>query len=104
MWGSICSWLGIQYASRNLLPKSQAPGPWDVTVTNTEGDMHGLVYQEIWDKNRRLILELVGMEREGRYWISRARMESLRGFLVYIYRTYRDINPYLKGVHLTLES
>ena len=93
MWGSICSWLGIQYASRNLLPKSQAPGPWDVTVTNTEGDMHGLVYQEIWDKNRRLILELVGVEREGRYGISRARMD------LYVSRIYRDMTPYLKATY-----
>ena len=34
----------------------------------------------------------------------RARMEFIRGLLVYVSRTYRDMNPYLKGVHLTLDS
>ena len=46
---------------------------------------------------------MVGMEREGRYGIPIARMESIGGFLVYVYRTYRDTNPYLKGSHLTMD-
>ena len=52
----------------------------------------------------RLIVEMVEMEQEvseGMHW---ARMESIRGFLVYVYRTYKDVNPYLKGVNLTLDS
>ena len=44
-WGSTCSWLGIQDASRKFQPPSQAPGPWAGTVTNTEGGVHGLLYQ-----------------------------------------------------------
>jgi len=31
-------------------------------------------------------------------------LESHRGFLVYIARTYPMINPYLKGIHLSLDS
>ena len=31
-------------------------------------------------------------------------MESIRGLLVYVARTYRDMNPYLKRMHLTLDS
>jgi len=31
-------------------------------------------------------------------------LESYRGFLVYISRTYPFITPYLKGIHLTLDS
>ena len=42
-WVSTCSWLGIQDASRKVQPISQAPGPWAVTVTDTEGGVHGLV-------------------------------------------------------------
>ena len=103
-WGSSCSWLGIQGVSRKVQTPSQATGPWDGTVDNTEGCVHGLVYQERWNKTRRLILELVGMEREGRYGMYRARMESIRGFLVYVFRTYRDMAPYLKGFNLTLDS
>ena len=63
-----------------------------------------MVSQDIWDKNWRLIAELVGMEREVRYGMSRASMDSIRGFLVYVSRTYRDMNQYLKGVNLTLDS
>ena len=54
-WGSTCSWLVIQDASRNFQPLSQALGPWAGTFTNTEGCVHGLVSQERWDKTWRLI-------------------------------------------------
>ena len=103
-WGSTCSWLGIQDASRKFQPPSQATGPWYGTVTNTEGGVRGLISQEMWDNNRRLIAELVVMEKEGRYGMPRARMESVIGFLVYVSSTYRYMSPYLKGVPLTLDS
>jgi hypothetical protein len=32
------------------------------------------------------------------------RLESLRGFLVQMQRTYPALTPYLKGIHLTLDS
>ena len=44
------------------------------------------------------------MEREGRYGMSRERIEYIRGFFVYVSITYRYMTPYLKGVNLTLES
>ena len=44
------------------------------------------------------------MEREGRHGMPRVRMEYIRGFLVYVSRTYKYMTQYLKGVHLTLES
>ena len=31
-------------------------------------------------------------------------MDSIIGFLGYVSSTYRDMSPYLKGVHLTLDS
>ena len=62
-WGSIFSWLGIQGAYRNVQPPSQAPGAWDGNLINTEGGVHRLVSQERSDKTRRLIADLVGMER-----------------------------------------
>ena len=31
-------------------------------------------------------------------------LESYRGFLIYLVRTYPAINPYLKGIHLSLDS
>ena len=40
--------------------------------------------------------------QEGGGGLDRANMESIRVFLVYVDRTYRDINSYLKGFYLTL--
>ena len=34
----------------------------------------------------------------------RARMESIRGFLVYVSRKYRDMTPYLKEIYLNMDS
>jgi hypothetical protein len=36
--------------------------------------------------------------------IDHKTLESYRGFLVYISRTYPSITPYLKGIHRTLDS
>ena len=34
-WGSMCSWLEIQYSSRKVQGSSQEPGPWSGMVTHT---------------------------------------------------------------------
>ena len=44
------------------------------------------------------------MEDKEEGGLERANMESIRGFLVYVARTYRDMNPYIKGLHLNLDS
>ena len=36
--------------------------------------------------------------------MDQTRLKSIGGFLVYGSITYRDINPYLKGLHLTLDT
>jgi hypothetical protein len=56
--------------------------------------------KQFWDK------EIVVKEREG---IKEGRMEhkraeSFRGFPVYVSRTYKSMVPYLKGLHLSLDS
>ena len=45
-----------------------------------------------------------GYRRQGGRGLDRANMEYIRGFLVYAAITYRDMNPYLKGLHLNLDS
>ena len=40
-------------------------------------------------------------DSEGVHWY---RMESIIWFLIYITRKYRYMNPYLKVLHLTLDS
>ena len=82
----------------------QEPLPWSGTIINNQDGFHGLVLQDIWDKNQRIIAELTSMDpedSEGKNW---ARLESIRGFLIYVTSKYRDMNPYSKGLHLTLDS
>ena len=54
-------------------------------------------------------MELTSMEMEDIEGIHWARMESIIEFLIYIARKYRDskyrdMNNYLKGLHLALDS
>ena len=61
-----------------------------------------MVSQEKWDKTKLLILEMTGMvERD---CLPLARLLQIRGFLMYVVRTYPWINPYIKGLHLTIDS
>ena len=69
----------------------------------TEG-VCGIVSQDWLNKVKRLIQELVDMEDKWERWLDRAKIESIRGFLLYVARIYWDMNPYLKGLHLTLDS
>ena len=96
--------MGIQDPSSKVQPPSQEPVPLEVTITNTKDGVHGLVSQDILDKTHSIIEELTSMEledSEGMYWAS---MESIIGLLIYVARKYRDINTYLKGIYLTLDS
>ena len=36
--------------------------------------------------------------------MDRSRLDYFKGFLVYVLSTYRDMNPYLKLLHLRLYS
>jgi hypothetical protein len=54
------------------------------------------------DKELRFVTgETVSGEGTGK--MMHKPMESIRGFLNYVTRTYESITPYLKGVHLTLD-
>ena len=55
--------------------------------------------QDIWGKTRRLIANIMNMELE----VSDV-LESIKGFLVYVSRKYRYMNPYLKGFYIMLDS
>ena len=44
------------------------------------------------------------MELEDSEGVHLTRMESIKGFLMYVTSTYRDTTPYFKGLHLILDS
>jgi hypothetical protein len=59
--------------------------------------------QEKWDRAKDIVQEmLVTLERSGCFNFK--TLEHHRGFLVYITRTYPALTPYLKGIHLTIDS
>jgi hypothetical protein len=61
------------------------------------------VSQERWDKSKGMVL-LIKDALKDDDTIDFKTLESYRGFLIYISRTYPSITPYLKGIHLTLDS
>jgi len=61
-----------------------------------------MVSQEKWDKTKRLIREMADMVEQD--CLPLARLLQIRGFLMYVVRTYPWINPYMKGLHLTIDS
>ena len=102
---SMCSYLGIQDASRKRTTPSQTPGPWAGSVVHTKDELVALVSQKKWDKTKSMIRELkelLGARDDGQ--LPRKRLEQIRGFLIYVSRTYDWMPPYLKGLHLTIDS
>jgi hypothetical protein len=45
-----------------------------------------------------------GCSKQGKIWLPWAALESARGFIIYVLRTYTSMIPYLKGLHLTIDS
>ena len=106
----ITQYLGEQDAARKYRPPSQEPGPWCGSfVTVKDENVYAYVSQKNWEKAKAFIMEWTTevneIKNEGsRPLLNHKRLEQGRGFLVYLSRTYRSIVPYLKGIHLTLDS
>ena len=105
--------LGIQDASRKRTSPSTTPGPWAGGVTSTEygkddgnprGDVVKTVTQIKWEKIQSLVRELREMFTQDSKKMNRKRLEQIRGFLVYVARTFKFMNPYIKGLHLTIDG
>jgi hypothetical protein len=116
-FSSILAKLGIQDATRKRTEPSWTPGPWAGTVTATnytfeDDSSEGVsgwsvvttVTQLKWDKTKALVVELREMVQKDVDRLDRNRLEQIRGFLIYVARTYNFFTPYLKGLHLTIDS
>ena len=100
---SLCTRYGTQDAARKRTPPSLTTGPWAGTVTHTDnGELVGMVSQKKWDKTKSLIRELAQMIEKGSLPLQ--RLLEIRGFLNYVVRTYKWLNPYIKGLHLTIDG
>ena len=102
-YGSGCSRRGVQDASRKRTSPAECPGPWAGKVASTEGGLLvGMVSQEKWDKTKGLLKELTDMLADGPLPLQ--QQYEIRGFLMYVVWTYPWLNPYMKGMHLTIDS
>ena len=98
--------MGIQVAIRKIRPPAPGvtPGAWAGLITKiNEGGIFKTVSQVKWDK-AKMILRRISDEMDSKPILDFKSLEKDRGFLVYLSGTYKTINPYLKGIHLTLDS
>ncbi|KAL7468881.1 hypothetical protein ACHAXS_009127 [Conticribra weissflogii] len=102
-FSSILTHLGIQDASRKRTEPSQQPGPWAGTVSHTTPNLMVTVTEVKWEKTRQGVREVESMLRKPEA-MPRKRLEQIRGFLIYVSRTFRWMTPYLKGIHLTIDG
>jgi len=106
----ITQYLGQQDAARKYRPPSQQPGPWcGAFVAERDGSLWAYVSDEKWQKAKFYLTSWLKEIEDCKNHsappcLDFKHLERGRGFLVYISRTYPSIVPYLKGLHLTLDS
>ncbi len=61
-----------------------------------------MVSQEKWDRTKALIQELSDLLSNPPLPLH--RLLQIRGFLIYVVRAYKWLNPYIEGLHLTIDS
>ena len=98
---SILVKLGIQDASRKRTSPSMTPGPWAGSVVHTSDGVVMTVTTVKWEKTRDMICRLEEMEMDNKF--PHTELTRIRGFLIYVARTYLWMTPYLKGLHLTID-
>ena len=110
-FGCTHSYLGGQDASRKTTPPTSHPGPWAGSVihgtTQPDGSQVIVTYATD-DKWSRTKAQIAWIQQQIQQYtpptINFKTLESVRGCFVYLARTYPAINPYLKGLHLTLDG
>ena len=96
--------LGLQDAARKRTEPSTTPGPWAGSVVHTNAsEVTLLVSDKKWQKTQATVRDLVDRTTANSE-VERKALERIRGFLIYVSRTYRWMVPYLKGIHLTIDS
>ena len=102
----LLQYLGQQDAARKYRPPHTTPGPWCgsfIAIRNRSVWVY--VSGEKWNKAKKFVLELASIIDKGpQEKIPFKFLERGRGFMVYFCRTYVSFVPYLKGIHLTLDS
>jgi hypothetical protein len=101
---SFLNFLGIQDAPRKRCGPSLEPGAWAGSIIHTtEGSVRVMISCERWLKAKAMITCIHDCLKAGEH-LDFKTLESYRGYLVYISQTYPMLVPYLKDIHLTLDS
>jgi hypothetical protein len=107
-WAGVpMQYLGIQDAARKRRPSTQKGGAWAGCVFQISPSKIGkTVTQEKWDKARGIALSIAEkVLGDGPIQDSDHKLlEQQRGFLVHLTMTFTSLVPFLKGIHLTLDS
>jgi hypothetical protein len=100
-------YLGIQDAARKRRPSSQKGGAWAGTIFEICDDaIYKTVSQEKWTKGKLIIDELASAcdQLASVKNLCHKDLERKRGFLIHLAMTFTTITPFLKGLHLTIDS
>lgn len=102
---AISNYLGVQDAPRKRRFPDRFPGAWAGTMAFTTDDgVYGTCSQERWNKTRQIIQRLTSIAQNQGGRCLHKQLMSDRGFLVYMARAFPAMRPYLKGIHLTIDS
>jgi len=101
---SRCSYLGLQDAPCKRRGPSQEAGPWAGSTVHTSGGLVTVTVTIDWWTKAKGMIDWISDLTIQNAPIPHKQLESYRGSLVYLSRTYPALVPYLKGIHLTLDS
>jgi hypothetical protein len=97
-------YLGLQDAARKRRDPSKETGAWTGSVVWTsDNQLSVMTTQDKWDKTRDH-LAWIKANVNNENGLDGKVLKSIRGFLVYVARTYPSMTPYLKGIHATIDS
>jgi hypothetical protein len=74
-----------------------------IYTDDEEAGVRVLVVRKKWCKAKRLLTKLDELLMESDM-VDQKMLEMTRGFLVYVASTYKPMDPFLLGFHLTIES
>jgi hypothetical protein len=101
---SICNYLGIQDAPRKMRYVSRAPVPWAGSMVYTDDSVAGvriLVSIKKWANAKRILAMLRQLVLASE-WVDQKVLKRIRGFLVYMARTYKKLTPFPMGLHMSI--
>jgi hypothetical protein len=106
-FASCIQFLGMQNAPKFFWPPSQTQaGAWTGTIFRIDtGSVAKTVSHEKWLKGRDIVWGLlIKFESSDQPMLDRKELERQTGFLNHLAMTFEDLNPFLKGCYLMLNS